>query len=93
VTRIDVQRADPALVLATFVVTVTDDDGSTTTHEVRIDPDAVRIAECFSSPRAFVLACFGFLLEREPKESILRSFDASAIGRYFPNWQEELGGP
>jgi hypothetical protein len=28
----------------------------------------------------------GFLLEREPKESILREFDLSVIKRYFPDY-------
>ena len=29
---------------------------------------------------------FGFLLEREPKESILNEFDLSVIRRYFPDY-------
>jgi len=29
---------------------------------------------------------FRFLLEREPKESILREFDLSVIKRYFPDY-------
>jgi hypothetical protein len=29
---------------------------------------------------------FGFLLERESKESILREFDLSVIKRYFPDY-------
>jgi len=29
---------------------------------------------------------FGFLLGREPKESILREFDLSVIKRYFPDY-------
>jgi hypothetical protein len=27
------------------------------------------------------------LLEREPKEAILRRFDVSVIGRYFPEFE------
>jgi hypothetical protein len=37
-----------------------------------------------------VRASFGFLLEREPRESILRSFDLSAISRYFPEYEREI---
>lgn len=33
---------------------------------------------------------FTFLLEREPKESILRSFDLMVIARYFPSYPEEI---
>ncbi len=33
---------------------------------------------------------FEFLLEREPKESILARFDLSAIARYFPEYEREI---
>ena len=42
------------------------------------------------SPEAFVRACFEFLLEREPKESILRAFDVGEIGTYFPGFEGEI---
>ena len=87
-TRIDVERlaaAPPA-----FRVTLRDDDGSSTVHEVRIDPASEPLAERFASPEAFVEACFRFLLAREPKGSILQDFDVSVIGRYFPEWQRTL---
>lgn len=38
-----------------------------------------------------VEASFAFLLEREPKESILREFDLTVIGRYFPEYEQEIG--
>lgn len=31
-----------------------------------------------------------FLLEREPKEAILRSFDLTVIGRYFPEYERQI---
>ena len=37
-----------------------------------------------SNPEDLVRASFAFLLEREPSESILREFDLTVIGRYFP---------
>jgi hypothetical protein len=37
-----------------------------------------------------VEAAFQFLLDREPKESILVSFDVSVIARYFPEFEREL---
>ena len=33
---------------------------------------------------------FEFLLAREPKESILRSFHLPLIGRYFPEYENEM---
>ena len=35
-------------------------------------------------------AAFRFLLDREPKESILQRFDVEIIGRYFPEFEREL---
>jgi hypothetical protein len=39
----------------------------------------------------FIRAAFEFLLEREPKEAILSRFDVSVIGRYFPEFEQEIG--
>ena len=41
-------------------------------------------------PERCVKAAFGFLLDREPKESILGRFDILVIGRYFPEFEREL---
>jgi hypothetical protein len=35
-------------------------------------------------------AAFRFLLDREPKESILRRFNVTAISRYFPEFEREM---
>lgn len=43
-----------------------------------------------ASPEALVKESFRFLLEREPKEAILRSFDLMVIGRYFPEYRGEI---
>jgi hypothetical protein len=48
-----------------------------------LDPGAV-------DPERLVRAAFGFLLEREPASSILRSFDLTVIGRYFPGWEADV---
>jgi hypothetical protein len=37
-----------------------------------------------------VEAAFRFLLDREPKESILKRFDVIVISRYFPEFESEL---
>ena len=35
---------------------------------------------------------FDFLLQREPKESILSEFDLSVISRYFPDYERAITG-
>jgi hypothetical protein len=42
------------------------------------------------TPERFLDAAFRFLLDREPKESILNRFDAAIIERYFPEFEREL---
>jgi hypothetical protein len=42
------------------------------------------------TPERCLEAAFRFLLDREPKESILRRFDVTVIARYFPEFEREL---
>ena len=42
------------------------------------------------TPEQCLEAAFLFLLDREPKESILSRFDVTVISRYFPEFQQEL---
>jgi len=42
------------------------------------------------APERCLEAAFRFLLDREPKESILARFDVSIIPRYFPEFEKEL---
>jgi hypothetical protein len=64
--------------------------GVITHHRVRIRPeDLERFAE--GRPADFLLReSFRFLLEREPNTSILSSFDLPLIGRYFPEYEQEI---
>jgi len=65
--------------------------GSSTRHEVTLGRgDYERLGGGKASPRALVEASFAFLLEREPKESILRRFDLPVIGRYFPDYERVI---
>jgi hypothetical protein len=41
-------------------------------------------------PSELVKRSFEFLLEREPKESILAQFDLRDISRYFPSFEQEI---
>jgi hypothetical protein len=61
-------------------VTVTDHGAS---REFEVVVTAAELAR-------YVRRSFGFLLAREPKESILRSFGLSVIGRYFPEYEREI---
>ena len=63
----------------------------TTEHRVTLDRATyVRLTGGEVPPEALVRESFGFLLEREPKESILRTFDLPVIGRYFPEYEGEI---
>jgi len=42
------------------------------------------------SPEALVEKSFRFLLEREPKESIMSQFDITVISRYFPEYEKTI---
>ncbi len=66
---------------------------SATRHEVTVgSADLDRVAAAAAGPEGLVRASFEFLLEREPKESILRSFDLPVIGRYFPDYEAAIRG-
>ncbi len=41
-------------------------------------------------PEELLQKSFQFLLEREPKESILKKFDLSVIQRYFPEYESTI---
>ena len=71
-------------------VTVTD-HGTGRDFEVSISEEELRQLEPDSAdPTILVRRSFEFLLAREPKESILRSFGLSVIGRYFPEYEREI---
>ena len=72
------------------VVTIRE-GSSQTRHEVALGQQAYdRLSGARTPPEALVRESFAFLLEREPKESILRRFDLTVIGRYFPEFEAEL---
>ena len=73
-----------------FQVTVKE-GGTETRHSVTLrKADYERLSRSQASPEALVRESFRFLLEREPKESILRSFDLTVIGRYFPAYERQI---
>ena len=65
--------------------------GTTTSHRVTLKAaDHARIAGGQATAQELVRRSFEFLLENEPKESILREFDLTLIGRYFPGYEREI---
>lgn len=68
-----------------------EEEGSSTSHHVTVArEDFERLCREEETPEEFVKRCFEFLLEREPKESVLGRFDISVIGRYFPEFEHEI---
>ncbi len=84
VTTID--DGDPAR----FEVTVS--DGGESRHEVTVSrTDLARLTPNEESGEQLVEAAFRFLLDREPKESIMSAFDITVISRFFPEFEREIG--
>ena len=74
-------------------VTVTD-YGSSREFEVGVsDAELAHFDPGAADPTQLVRRSFQFLLAREPKESILRSFGLSIIARYFPEYEREIRRP
>jgi hypothetical protein len=72
-----------------FDVTVRDADGASR-HQVTMPREIWERLSGGHTPERVLEASFRFLLDREPKESILARFDVSVIGRYFPEFEREL---
>ena len=88
--QIDVHDAGEEGGSPAFDVHITGSRGATQ-HRVTVSRhDLRRLARQDEEPAAFVRRCFEFLLDREPKESILRRFDVAEIGRYFPEFEAEI---
>ncbi len=71
-----------------FQVTVEDTDKSKTAHKVRVTKEThQRLTGGMKGMEELVRVSFEFLLEREPKESILPSFNLFQIQEYFPEYE------
>jgi hypothetical protein len=71
-------------------VTVTD-RGSSREFDVAVSQsELTRFDPGSDDACLLVRRSFEFLLDREPKESILSSFGLSVIGRYFPEYEREI---
>ena len=88
-TNIEVQKTDHGDTYE-LQVTVKEEQGESRHRVTLRKADYERLSGGKVSPEALVTESFRFLLEREPKESILRSFDLTVIGRYFPEYSREI---
>ena len=73
-----------------YSVTLTE-GGSSRSYRVGVPEDFYqRLTGGTVSKADCLKASFRFLLDREPKESILSSFDLPVITRYFPEFEEKF---
>ena len=72
-------------------VTVKDGDGESRHSVTLTRADFQRLARDGETPQDLIKRSFEFLLQREPRTSILASFELPEIGRYFPEFEREMG--
>ena len=66
-------------------------NGNSTTHRVNLTREYYEhLASTDTNPSNLVEGSFRFLLEREPKEMILRTFDLKIISHYFPEYKRRI---
>jgi len=73
-----------------FEVVVREGTGETRHHVTMSREMCERLMAGKHTPERCLEAAFRFLLDREPKESILRRFDVTVISRYFPEFDREM---
>ncbi|MCZ6684402.1 MAG: hypothetical protein O6849_00265 [Candidatus Dadabacteria bacterium] len=67
------------------------EEDSKTTHKVELNRvDYQNFTDGKIAPEELVQCSFEYLLDREPKESILSSFNVSVISHYFPEYAREI---
>jgi hypothetical protein len=74
---------------------VVSDERGTSTYEVGVPAAGPFLATLLPDPgfddtERLVRETFTFLLEREPRSSILARFDLSVVERYFPDYPAEM---
>ena len=74
-----------------WIFEVTVSNGNSTTHNVNLTSEYYEhLALPGTKPSKLVEGSFRFLLEREPKEMILRTFDLKIISHYFPEYEKRI---
>lgn len=73
-----------------FIVTV-EEKGTKTQHTVSLDDQYYqKLTGGRMTKEELIRDSFEFLLEREPKESILSKFNLKVISQYFPEFEEKI---
>jgi hypothetical protein len=85
---IEVKRTSGGPPLA-FAVIVRDGRGESSHYVTAAQETCERLAPGHTAEHC-IESAFRFLLDREPKESILERFDVTVISRYFPEFEKEL---
>ncbi len=66
-------------------------NGNSTTHNVNLTREYYEhLSLTDTNPSKLVEGSFRFMLEREPKEMILRTFDLKIISHYFPEYERRI---
>lgn len=65
--------------------------GQATEHRVTVTEEHRKRYGGGASAEDLLEESFRFLLEREPKEAILASFELPVIERYFPEYPDRIG--
>ncbi len=74
-----------------WIFEVTVSNGNSTTHKVNLTREYYdHLSLSDTTPTKLVEGSFRFLLEREPKEMILRTFDLKIISHYFPEYERKI---
>ena len=74
-----------------WIFEVTVSNGNSTTHSVNLTKEYYHhLLLSDTTPTKLVEGSFRFLLEREPKEMILRTFDLKIISHYFPEYERKI---
>lgn len=69
---------------------VVGDDASATEHMVEVDRATLDDLAPGAIPDELVRESFVYLLEREPRESIMRTFALPIIARFFSDYPDEI---
>jgi len=73
-----------------FLVTVTDDAG-TTTHAVTVTPaDLLKYGGEHADTEVLLVKSFEFLLDHEPHQFIRENFEINEIERFFPEYPMDV---
>lgn len=73
-----------------FLVEIVDEE-SKAEFKITLDKEYwEKLTNAVHIPEELIRKSVEFLLQREPKESILKEFNLREIGKYFPEYEKEI---